>query len=405
MSRAERRRVLFLASSAPRFAGDPTAPFILNMARDLGELGWDVQILAPHAPGLKRRESIEGVAIRRFRYLWPARLQTLCYGGGAAVNLKRNRWNLLAVPFMVLAEFISALVIVLRWRPALIHSHWVIPQGLVGQVLSWFGPRHVISVHGADVYGFRGRVMLSLKRWALRRCAHVVANSSSTRAEILALCGPRALSVVPTGTTPHGPDQPPKGREAFAPPGACLILFVGRLIPAKGVRYLIEAMPQILAGRPANLVIVGEGPERAALESLAHAMNLGHCVTFVGAVPHAQVHHYYAMADVFVGPSITIPGEWTEAQGNTFVEALFARVPVVASRVGGIPDAIIHERTGLLVDERAPAQIAAAVERVVQDPGLAAALKEAGYVHAMNGFSRYQSAARLDSLYRQVLSR
>jgi glycosyltransferase involved in cell wall biosynthesis len=337
------RRILFLASSAPRFAGDSTAPFILNMARDLCELGWEVEILAPHAPGLNRRESIEGVPIRRFQYLWPAGWQTLCYAGGAAVNLKRNRWNLLAVPFLLAAEFCSALVCVLRRRPALVHSHWVIPQGVVGQVLTCFGPKHVISVHGADVYGFRGRFMQALKRRALGSCDHVIANSTSTRKEVEALCRPRALSVVPTGAMP----PPASGisradRPAGAEPGSRVILFVGRLIEAKGVRFLIDAMPEILAQHRAMLMIVGDGPERPVLEERVRTRRLEQHVTFVGAVAHAAVHDYLAVADVFVGPSIHIPGEWTEAQGNTFVEALLARVPVVASRVGGIPDAIIH---------------------------------------------------------------
>jgi phosphatidylinositol alpha-1,6-mannosyltransferase len=78
-------------------------------------------------------------------------------------------------------------------------------------------------------------------------------------------------------------------------------------------------------------------------------------------------------------------------------------VPVVASRVGGISDAIIHERTGLLVDERAPEQIAQAVLRVLSDAHLVKTLKEVGYSHAAHNFSRFQSARKLDSIYRSVL--
>lgn len=397
-------RILFLASSAPRFAGDATSPFILNMARDLCELGWQVELLVPHAPGLMKREVIDGVSIRRFQYLWPASWQTLCYGGGAAVNLERNRVNYLAVPFLLLAGFWCALVEVLRSPPALIHSHWVIPQGVIGQVLSWLGVPHVISVHGADVYGFRGWLMRAMKRWSLGRCRHVIANSTSTKAEVEALCRPRALSVIPTGTTPFVEGQPgaiPRSR--FADDDTRIILFVGRLIEAKGLRYLLEAMPAIVTRQPARLLIVGDGPERTRLEDHARQSGLAEYCDFIGAVPHSSVYDYFAIADVFVGPSIAIPGEWTEAQGNTFVEALFAGVPVVASRVGGIPDAIQHERTGLLVDERAPDQIARAVLRVFTDAHLADALRQAGRMHAAGNFSRYESALKLERLYRSIL--
>jgi glycosyltransferase involved in cell wall biosynthesis len=403
MSKSEQRRILFLTSSAPRFPGDATAPFILNMARDLSDLRWHVTILAPHAPGLKATEVIDGVTIKRFQYLWPAAWQTLCYNGGAAVNLKRGKLKALAIPFFVAAEFLEALLFLLRERPAIIHSHWVIPQGAVGQTLALAGVPHVISVHGADVYGFRSRLMRAIKRWALRRCDHVIVNSTSTNAEVSALCQPKALSVIPTGTTPFKRDDRHASRRArFAAAGTAILLFVGRLIEAKGVRYLIEALPIILARRRVKLLIVGDGPERGALETHARSLSVQDNAEFVGSVAHSDVYDFFSIADVFVGPSINIPGEWTEAQGNTFVEALFAQVPVVASRVGGIPDAIIHERTGLLVDERAPDQIARAVLRVLSDTPLADAMKKAGYQHAVHNYSRFETARKIDAVYRSI---
>lgn len=403
MSESKGKRILFLTSSAPRFPGDPTAPFILNMARDLYDLKWHVTILAPHAPGLKATEIIDGITIRRFRYLWPATWQTLCYNGGAAVNLKRAKLNALAIPFFVAAEFLGALFFVLRERPAVVHSHWVIPQGVVGQALAVAGVRHVISVHGADIYGFRSGLISTLKRWALRRCDHVIANSASTKAEVEALCRPKALSVIPTGTTPYAPNsENERQRATLTDSDTSVVLFVGRLIEAKGVRYLVEALPLILARRRVKLLVVGDGPERASLEKHARSLNVQDEAEFVGAVPHSDIYTYFSRADVFVGPSINIPGEWTEAQGNTFVEALFARVPVVASRVGGIPDAIIHERTGLLVDERAPDQIAQAVVRILSDDRLAETMKDAGYQHATDNFSRFASARKIDAIYRSV---
>jgi phosphatidyl-myo-inositol dimannoside synthase len=406
MSESDGKRILFLTSSAPRFPGDATAPFILNMARDLCALDWHVTILAPHAPGLKTAETIDGVAIRRFRYLWPAAWQTLCYNGGAAVNLKRGKLKALAIPFFVAAEFLGALSFLIRERPTIVHSHWVIPQGVVGQALAFAGARHVISVHGADIYGFRGRPLSAIKRWALRRCDHVIANSTSTKAEVEALCRPKALSVIPTGTTPFTLHvESSRQRAALADPDTKIVLFVGRLIEAKGVRYLIEALPLILARRRVRLLIVGDGPERAALEKHARGLNVQDDAEFVGSVPHSDIYAYFSLADVFVGPSINIPGEWTEAQGNTFVEALFARVPVVASRVGGIPDAIIHERTGLLVDQRAPDQIAQAVLRMLSDNRLADAMKDAGYQHAAHNFSRFVSARKIDAVYKSIPER
>src|SRR4029079_6948243 len=70
-------RILSLTSSVPRWAGDSCAPFVLHLARDLQDLGWEVDVLAPHAPGAATSEKLEGVRIDRFRYLWPSSLETV----------------------------------------------------------------------------------------------------------------------------------------------------------------------------------------------------------------------------------------------------------------------------------------------------------------------------------------
>lgn len=404
-SDAGRKRILFIASSAPRFPGDATAPFILNMAKDLGDLGWFVEILAPHAPGSKRHEIIEGVTIHRFRYLRPEKWQTLCYNGGAAINLKRNKLHYLAVPFLVIAELIATFRHFRRRRPALIHSHWIIPQGVIGQIVSRLGVPHVVSVHGTDIYGFHGRAIRAIKAWALRRADHVIANSTATKMRIESLCHPRSLSVIPTGTMPivQKEFRQAQREEDIDRDSHRVLLFVGRLVEAKGVHILLDALPRVLAMKRVKLVIVGDGPERPALERQSRAAGLDHAVLFTGAVPHSSINEYFSEADVFVCPSLEILGESNEAQGNAIVEALFAGVPVVASRVGGIPDAIIHERTGLLVDDGAPDQIAHSVLRILSDQDLAMALRNAGRLHAEKLFSRLDSARKIDVIYRSLL--
>nr|WP_274607987.1 glycosyltransferase family 4 protein [Thiorhodovibrio winogradskyi] len=185
-----------------------------------------------------------------------------------------------------------------------------------------------------------------------------------------------------------------------------LLIFVGRLIEEKGAADLIQATAQLRADYPnIRSLILGDGPERQALEQFAAVHSVRDQVHFAGWIDPAEIPVWLNAADIFVGPSRTAANGWVEAQGLTFIEAMMARLPVIASRLGGIPDAVIHEHTGLLVDERAPDQIAAAVHRLTTEPSLAKCLANKAYHHATIHFSRAASARAFDVLFRQLMSR
>ncbi|MCH8284240.1 MAG: methyltransferase domain-containing protein, partial [Chloroflexi bacterium] len=128
---AGRLRVCLLTSNLPRWPGDATTPFVLHLAQDLRHLGVDVEVLAPHAPGAKRVEILDGVPVSRFRYFWPAKGETLCYQGGALLNLRRSPSYWLKLPLFVLCD-LGALRRLHHRRPFdVIHAHWILPQGFV----------------------------------------------------------------------------------------------------------------------------------------------------------------------------------------------------------------------------------------------------------------------------------
>ncbi|MCZ6894016.1 MAG: glycosyltransferase family 4 protein, partial [Gammaproteobacteria bacterium] len=103
--------------------------------------------------------------------------------------------------------------------------------------------------------------------------------------------------------------------------------------------------------------------------------------------------------DVFVGPSKRAKSGGVEGQGLTFIEAMLAGTPVIATRSGGIPDAVRHEDTGLLVSENAPEEIAAAIGRLVRDPGLAQRLAAGAREMVMSEFSRETTAHAFSALF------
>jgi glycogen synthase len=171
------------------------------------------------------------------------------------------------------------------------------------------------------------------------------------------------------------------------------VLFVGRLAAQKGVSTLLEAVP-LLRSRAA-VVLIGDGPRRPALERQAGRLGPDR-VRFQGFVPHADVPAWLAAADVLVLPSIY------EELGSVLLEAMAVGLPVVASAVGGIPDAL--GTAGRLVPPRDPAALAAAVDELLDDSALAAQLGAAARRRA-TAFSWDTLAGRVLDVYRKVVER
>jgi glycosyltransferase involved in cell wall biosynthesis len=145
---------------------------------------------------------------------------------------------------------------------------------------------------------------------------------------------------------------------------------------------------------------VGEGAIRGELTRLAESCGVSDCVTFRGRVDDAALAELYARCDCFVLPAIVDAGGDTEGLGVVLLEAMSYRKPVIATRVGGIPDIVIDGQTGLLVEEKDPAGLAQAIRRVLDDPELAVRLGWAGAmcVQERCGWDRIVDA--IEALYR-----
>jgi glycosyltransferase involved in cell wall biosynthesis len=146
--------------------------------------------------------------------------------------------------------------------------------------------------------------------------------------------------------------------------------------------------------------MVGDGVERATLERSAATLGVDHAVQFEGAVPHERLPAYYASADVLVGPSVVDEDGTSEAFGMVFAEAMASGCPVVATRVGGIPDVVEDGESGLLVPQRDSAALAEATLAVLQDGTLRARMGAAGVARARDRFDQRRTHAE----YAQILT-
>jgi glycosyltransferase involved in cell wall biosynthesis len=346
--------------------------FVADLCEGLAKT-MNVTVLAPGAHGAKPVERWAGYTVRRFQYAWPSRAQWLA-DGAILPNLKRSPWLMAQVPEFVLAELWAAWRLMRRERFDAIHAHWAVPQGFIAALLKRrFGVPIITTTHGGDIYALRSGAALRAKRFALRSSDRVTAVSASLKGEVVALgVDPRRVDVLPMGvdTSRFTPEAySPQLRQALNPDGPVL-LFVGRLVEKKGVRYAIEAMPAILASHPAaRLVIVGDGPDRPMLEQLTHERRLDRSVTFAGALANAALPAYYASADLVLAPSVVAHDGDQEGAPVALAEAMASGCPVIASDVNGVEDTVLDGITGIIVPQRHANALSRAAAELLNDEG------------------------------------
>ena len=364
-----RPSLLVITSTFPKGANDGTPPFALRLSKHLLPY-FDVTVLTPAVRGAPQKETLQGLNVQRFHYFWPRFLERLA-DGAILENLSRNRWLYLQVPFLLLFELVALLRLARAKRPAAIHAHFFIPQGivavLVGRILNI---PVVITGHGADVCGLRGRL------W------HTLRKAVSSRAEVITVVSRDMATKLPRVTSLRGepPNVMPMGVEtehfaAEPEPGEnsdLAVLFVGRLAKKKGVEYLLRAFPDVLSRHPdARLLLVGDGPCRAELETMSSQLGVADRVRFAGAQPAAALPRFYRSSDIFVLPSVVARSGDTEGLPAVLLEAFAAGRPAVATSAGGIPEVVIHGRTGLLVEPESPPALAAAINQLLDSPAQA----------------------------------
>lgn len=359
--------LLVLASTYPRWTDDPEPGFVHELSRRLCS-DFRVIVLCPHAAGAKPTESMDGVEVIRYRYA-PERLQSLVNNGGIVTNLRNHRWKLLLVPGFVLMQAWQAWRLCRQHRIASIHAHWLIPQGLIAAMLPRLPgsrPPFVVTSHGADLYALRGGPLQALKRMVLHRAHSATVVSTAMRAAVGQLGGDtEKVSVVPMGVDMA---------KRFVPGNAALrtrneLLFVGRLVEKKGLRYLLDALPALLRARPdLHLTIAGFGPDEGQLKDRVVELGLQQSVRFLGAVAQKDLPQLYQSAALFVAPFVRAESGDQEGLPVALMEAVACGCPAVAGNVEGLQDIFGPHAQECMVDPRDSGALTAAILGRLQAP-------------------------------------
>ena len=392
-------RILVLTSVYARRPEDAEVPWMRESIRRLVAAGHHVEILAPSWMGLADHE-IDGVKVHRFRYA-PRRVEFLTGEEGAASKTRSKPWlQLLAVPY-ILFGFLRCWRLCAPGRFDVLHVHWPFPHGLMAQAGRLrAGLPCVLNFHGAELLLMRRKKWIRpILRRLLGQAEAVVCNSSFTRGRIL------DVREVPVELSPYGttlpevevPPRPPRRAE-----DPFRILFVGRHIERKGIEHLVDAMA-FLEGDRFRLEIVGHGDRTEALRARAAATGDAR-ISFPGKLPSGELARAYATSDVFVLPAVVDSKGDTEGLGVVLIEAAEAGLPLVASDVGGIPDVVVHEESGLLVPPADPRALADALRRLADDPLLAARLVEGARARTRRLFSWDVVIPHLEGVYRKAVA-
>jgi len=274
-----------------------------------------------------------------------------------------------------------------------VHAHFATHPALSAYVINRLSSLpYSITTHAHDIYV--DRAMLEEK---MRRASFVVANTRFNEHLLRQWYGPLADARVVV--IRHGNDLSVFAPRSGSRSNVFTILCVASLEDYKGHRYLVEACALLAEqGVAFECLLVGEGPERPALEAQIAARGLQGRVNLLGQQARERVAELMARADVVAMPSVITSTGKMEGLPMAVQEALATEIPVVATAISGIPELVEHEHTGLLVPERDAAALAGALRRVHDDPALAARLGKAGRARVMSACDLHTNVAQLRQL-------
>jgi N-acetyl-alpha-D-glucosaminyl L-malate synthase BshA len=285
-----------------------------------------------------------------------------------------------------------------------VHAHYAVPHAtaayLAVRMLEAGGaarlPKTVTTLHGTDITLIGAEpAYRRVVEFSLQQSDAVTAVSESLKRDTLRSVGDvHAISVVPNflDCEAHRRQPDEARRRAIAPDDQPVIMHASNFRPVKRVGMVFDVFDRIRHARPARLVFIGDGPDRPALEARVRSSPWHEDVVFAGE--QQDLVPWLSMADVFLLPSSQ------ESFGLAALEAMACEVPVVAARVGGLPEVIDDGETGFLCDPDDVAAMAGRTRALIDDPGAGRRMGQAAAVAARQRYCAAEIVPRYEEVYR-----
>jgi len=367
---------------------------VRDLAVELSYRGHEVHVVTPMRPGAVKEETIDGVFVHRFAY----------YGWRRGIQLGQLKGNsTLLLGSLILRGTMKCLLSVIKHNSDLVHAYWVVPGGLIGLIVGRLTRRPVVATAaGSDLTTApEYRLARLLTTLTLKNLDRVLPVSTAMKkiAMKLGLPGDKATVIhgpvgIDTGDLKETAKQQP-----FTEKYGRTLVYVGNLTAPKRAETIIRAMQKVREMyADCRLVLIGEGSLLPSLEALADELGLKKHVNFLGALPHEEVLKMLQGADVFVHCSDH------EGLGMAIMEAMGAGLPVVASRVGGVPDLVREGETGFMILPDDVEKYAEKIILLLKNDQLRKKLGSNARHFAEKHLNKQTILAQLETVYREILA-
>jgi len=368
-------------------------PLILHVIDKLGAGGAERSLL-----NFCRRVDRDRFDIRLCLLRRPTAFSEQLQGIGIPVRcLSLSRWS--PMQLAAIGRVVNSI------KPDLLHLHLAVSSAVGNMVAAVTHTPMVCTDVSADwlkkSQPFLSRIIPHLRIDLAERFAKIIAVSSHVRRRIVDNVRVPANKVV---VIPNGVEAEEFANVPLSPfferctigPEVPIIGTVGRMVPEKGHKFLVQAAALLIAKHPdLRLVIVGDGPLRLAIANQAFALRIGSHVMLAGR--RKDVSGFLGRFDVFVLPSID------DDMPLVLLEAMAARRPIVATRVGSIPEVVRHGATGLLVPPAAPQALADAIEKLLTDRRCANQVATMAQRVVREDYSAEEMTRSIEAVYAEVL--
>jgi len=341
-------KIAILVSGLPpkRLAGTEIATY--NIAKYLARRGHEVHVITSLDEGLPKESIEEGFYVHR---------------------IKTKEISIMGP----LSFCIKSIFLINTITPDILHSQSILRTGLTCFIAKKLFKKPCIAYcRGSDIYS-SWKFKNIISKLVLKNADAVIALTEDMKREIKKICD-RDIFVIPNGIDLEKFKNLSKEtlrKRLKIEEDEKMIIFVGTLRPVKGIKYLIKAMKLIIKeNENVKLMLVGDGEEREELESLVVELDLKDCVKFIGRVQNEEIPRYMIASDVFVLPS------FSEGFPVVILEAMASGLPIVATKVGGLPEIVKDGENGFLVEPKNPEEIAEKVLLILKGDKLRERISE-----------------------------